>query len=206
MTYYPDIKTAIILWQESLAGVNAVVVSQRGAREYIYHTTGVAEAAAKIAVKCGMNEEKAYVLGLLHDWGKIQNEKVSGKSHFMIGYEKMMKEGWNDVAKICLTHSFPNADFDLLDYPSYPTEDLEQAKRLISQIKYDDYDRLIQLCDMLFEGTSVISYQCRIACIRKRYNLTREQTKSLEDKAAENKAYFDKKCGCDIYNLLNIKE
>lgn len=206
MTQYPDIKTAITLWQESLVGVNARAVSQRGAREYIYHTTGVAEAAALIAAKCGLNEEKAYVLGLLHDWGKIQNEKTSGKSHFMVGYDKMINEGWDDAARICLTHSFPEADFDFNDYPFYSLTDLQRAKELISKIEYDDYDRLIQLCDIFFEGTHVISYQRRLACIRQRYNLKPEQTKCLESKAAENKAYFDNKCGCDIYSLLNIED
>lgn len=206
MTQYPDIRTAIALWQESLTGVNARVVSQRGAREYIYHTTGVAEAAAAIAAKCGMNEEKAYVVGLLHDWGKIQDEKASGQPHFLVGYDKMIAEGWADAAQICLTHSFPEKDFKFSDYPSYSSACLQKTKDLISKIEYDDYDRLIQLCDIFFEATSKISYQRRIARIRERYNLTVEQTKCLEIKAAENKAYFDAKCGCDVYDLLGIKE
>lgn len=205
MKNYPDLKTAISLWQESLSGVIAIA-SPKGAREYIFHTTGVAEAASSIASKCGLDEEKAFIVGLLHDWGKIQKQKETGKSHFMVGYEKMIENGWTEAANICLSHSFPDPDFDVKDYPSYPLSDLEKAKELISQRKYDDYDRLIQLCDIFFEGTTKISYQRRIACIRERYGLTKDQTQVLESKAAENKTYFDKKCGCDIYNLLCIEE
>ena len=205
MMSYPDLKEAIVLWQESLSGVISNS-SPQSAREYIFHTTGIAKAASLIAAKCGLNEKTAYITGLLHDWGKIQKQQVTGKSHFMVGYDKMLSIGFDGVARICLTHSFPDADFDFADYPSYPVVDLQRAKQLISQIKYDDYDRLIQLCDIFFEATSKISYQRRIACIRNRYNLTTEQTAVLERKAAENKKYFDDKCQCDIYKLLQIEE
>lgn len=205
MTSCPDLKTAVALWQESVSGI-AEWINQQYLREYIFHSIGIAEAAAKIAAKSGLNEERAYVLGLLHDYGKRQRQKETGVSHIMAGYDRMMTAGWTDVARICLTHSFPDPDFDFADYPSYPLADLRRAKELISQIKYDDYDRLIQLCDIFFEGTSKISYQRRIACIRQRYGLTKEQTAVLENKAAENKAYFDAKCGCDVYDILDIKE
>lgn len=205
MSTYPDIITAISVWRESLFGVIDRAPSKQG-KEYTFHTTGVAEAAALIAEKAGLNKDKAYVLGLLHDWGKIKNERETGVPHFIVGYEEMLQRGWKDVARICLTHSFPEADFDFKDYTSYAIPYLQQAKQIIAQLTYDDYDRLIQLCDIFFEATTRISYQRRIACIRERYGLTVDQTKVLELKAAENKAYFDAKCGCNIYSLLGIEE
>lgn len=205
MTTFPDMTTAISVWQESLAGVNAWQTPQ-SAREYIAHTVGIAEAAAEIASHCGLDVTKAYVLGLLHDYGKMQNENQTGYAHFMFGYDRMNVDGWTDAARICLTHSFPDPDFHLEDYASYPSEDVKKAKQLISQLQYDDYDRLIQLCDILFEGTTKTSYRRRIEFIRQRYNLSPSQTAVLERKNAENKAYFDAKCSCDIYDLLGIKE
>ena len=200
-----DIKTAVSIWQESVTEMALWIDSQR-LREYIFHTVGVGECAAKIASRCGLNDEKAYILGLLHDYGKKQNEKQTGKSHFMVGYDQLMSMGWSDAARINLTHSFPEADFDYKDYPSYPIADLYRSKELLSKQAYEDYDRLIQLCDMFFEGTTVISCQKRLKGIRRRYNLKEEQTATLEKKAAENKAYFDAKCGCDIYDLLHIEK
>lgn len=204
MTTCPDIKTAVRLWVKSIDVMSEWIQGQY-LREYIYHTETIAENAAKIASRCHLDEQKAYVLGLLHDYGKKTNQKISGKSHFMTGYDELSAMGWSDVARINLTHSFPEKDFDYKDYSSYPLADLQRAKALISQLDYDDYDKLIQLCDMFAEATSTVSYQKRLQRIRERYGLKEEQTIVLERKAAENKAYFDAKCGCDIYDLLRIE-
>ena len=205
MSGYPNISQAIALWQESLSGVLKNTSHQKQI-EYIFHTTGVAESAYKIAKKCNLNHEKAYVLGLLHDYGKIQNEKNTGKAHFIVGYDKMMQEGFFAVADICLSHSFPIKDFLLSDYPSYNIDNLEKAKIILSKREYNDYDYLIQLCDMFFEGMDKVSYERRIKGICARYNLTDKQIKNIEIGNKKNKEYFDKLCGCDIYDLLNIKQ
>ena len=203
MSNYPNITQAIILWQESLSGI-LKYASPQIQKEYIFHTTGVAETSYKIAQKCNLNPEKAYALGLLHDYGKIQNEKTSGRAHFIVGYDKMIKEGFSDVARVCISHSFYTKDFDFNDFPSYNIDDLNKVKSVLSKIDYDDYDRLIQLCDMFFEGMNKTSYQKRIEGICQRYKLTKKQTKNLESGAKNNKEYFDNLCGCNIYDLLNI--
>ena len=205
MSGYPNLTEAIILWQESLSGI--LNHSKPNIQmEYIYHTTGVAESAYKIAQKCNLDPQKAYVAGLLHDYGKIQNEKQTGFAHFLYGYEKMTELGFGFIAKICLTHSFPIKDFSFCDYSSYKKEDLIEAKNILSIIEYDVYDRLIQLSDIFFEGMNKVTYQERIEGIKKRYNLTDMQIKVLKTGAEMNKAYFDSVCGCNNYNLLNIKE
>lgn len=205
MSNYPSISQAIFLWQESLSSITETAPEQNQI-EYIYHTTGVADSAYKIAQKCNLNPYKAYVLGLLHDYGKIQNEKVTGKAHFIVGYDKMIKEGFIDVANVCLSHSFPIKEFSFNDYASYHIDNLIMAKKLLKEIEYDDYDRLIQLCDIFFEGMNKISYQKRIERIRKRYNLTKDQTTILEKGSKSNKEYFDSRCGCNVYDILNIRD
>ena len=165
----PNIKEAFALWQESFCGV--LEYSKNNIQmEYIYHTTGVAEAAYKIALKSGLDAQKAYIGGLLHDYGKIQNEKQTDKSHFLLGYEKMSEKKYPFVAKICLTHSFPVKNFSYSDYNSYNHNDLLKTKNILSTIEYDDYDRLIQFCDILFEGMNKVVYQQRLKNIKQRYN------------------------------------
>ena len=203
MNLYPDNLKALSLWQESLEGV--IKRKSPVAREYVFHTIGIAEAAAKIAAYSGLDINKAYACGLLHDWGKIQKEKEAGIAHFIVGYQKMIQEGFDDVARICLTHSFPDNHFERDDYPAYSDKDILFVKEYLQNIVYDDYDRLIQLCDMFFEGVSKVSCQKRLEGIRARYHLEKSQTEVLERCAAENKAYFDKKCGQDIYKLLGIE-
>ena len=71
------------------------------------HSRVVAHCAEKIAGSCdGMDRDKAYVLGLLHDIGRKFGVRHLG--HVSDGYTYMMSLGYDEAAKICLTHSFNN--------------------------------------------------------------------------------------------------
>ncbi len=175
--------------------------------EYIFHSHGVAQAAENIAAQIpAMDSEKAYVLGLLHDYGKKYDEQETGKFHARTGYEELKAMGYYEAAKICLTHSFPDKNFCDKDYASYSKEWLSWAHGELSKITYDDYDRLIQLCDMFFEGMHMVDFETRFSGIMKRYNLEYEDIKNLKEGAERNKRYFESKINCDIYQLLNIKK
>ena len=114
--------------------------------------------------------------------------------------------GYYEAAKICLTHSFPDKNFCDKDYASYSKEWLSWAHGELSKITYDDYDRLIQLCDMFFEGMHMVDFETRFSGIMKRYNLEYEDIKNLKEGTERNKRYFESKINCDIYQLLNIKK
>ena len=203
---YPDLKTALKIWQEGIDFRLSQPYAWPTHKEYIFHTTGIGEAAQKIASKTPyLNSEKAYVLGLLHDYGKKYDERQTGKFHGQTGYEELLKLGYDECARICLTHSFPNKDFNDKYYASYKPERLEWAHQKLGDIEeYDDYDKLIQLCDMFFEGMSKVRFEERFAGIRKRYGLSKEQTAEQENYAKKNKDYFDELCKEDVYSLLNI--
>lgn len=63
-------------------------------------------AAEKIAIETKiLNPDKAYALGLLHDIGRRNG--VSHIKHVYDGMLFMEELGHLDVAKVCLTHSFP---------------------------------------------------------------------------------------------------
>lgn len=113
--------------------------------------------------------------------------------------------GYPAAAKICLTHSFPSRDFCDEDYASYPADWLEWAHRELAKVTYDDYDRLIQLCDMFFEGMQMVDFETRFSGIVRRYNLKPEDVENLRKNAERNLAYFEAKIGVGIYQLLNIK-
>lgn len=65
------------------------------------HSRMAAKCAEKIAGKVGMNAEKAYVLGLLHDVGR--KFLVRDMGHLYYGYKYMNSLGYTDVAKVCRT-------------------------------------------------------------------------------------------------------
>lgn len=173
-------------------------------KEYIFHSRGVADFSARLAEKMGLNKDKAYVLGLLHDYGKRIDEKRSDKFHGIVGYEDFMEYGYSDVAKICLTHTFNNKNFHNEDF-SYPSHWLDECRQLLNNITYDDYDRIVQYADMFFEGMEITSLENRIAGITQRYNLNELQQNMLKNGVFKLKKYIDDKCCCDSYEVLGIK-
>jgi HD superfamily phosphodiesterase len=76
------------------------------------HCRSVAKAAEIIALNCGLNPEKAYVFGLFHDIGYYGYKNGKGTTcHIYFGYQLMIDKGYEEIAKICLSHSFPIQDF-----------------------------------------------------------------------------------------------
>ena len=53
-----------------------------------------------------LDENKAYIIGLLHDIGRRVGI-VNIPKHVYEGYKYSTDKGWDEVAKICMTHSYP---------------------------------------------------------------------------------------------------
>lgn len=71
--------------------------------KWVEHSHYVGEACRLIAQKCDtLDAEKAYILGLLHDIGRRIG--FCGQKHVFAGYQYALKCGWEDVARISLTH------------------------------------------------------------------------------------------------------
>lgn len=58
------------------------------------HSIRVATCAEKIAKKCGLDSEKSFVLGLLHDIGRKFG--VTHFAHVVDGYKYLMNLGYNE--------------------------------------------------------------------------------------------------------------
>ena len=162
------------------------------------HSRVAADCACKIATAAGMDGEKAYVLGLLHDIGRKFG--IYHMPHIYRGYHYMMELGFEEVARVCLTHSFSTPDlrtyigkFDVTD------EQLEEMKDLLAGMVYDDYDRLIQLCDALAMAEGVVDIETRMLDVKRRYG---EYPQEKWDNNMALKAYFEKKCGKSIYEIV----
>lgn len=170
------------------------------------HCLGVAYAAQIIASHSDdLNPEKAYILGLLHDYGKRLDEKSEKRFHGNVGFDDMNAMGYSEVARTCLTHSFLIKDFEDRQY-NYPQKELDYAREKLLEIEYDDYDYLIQFSDMIVNNMKFMHIKKRIRNISNRYNISIKDLKLFFRKAMELKTYFDNKCGCDIYNLLGINK
>lgn len=160
------------------------------------HCFTAAHCAERIARACpDLDGEKAYILGLLHDIGRKFGVRHLG--HVSDGYTYMKSLGYDEAAKVCLTHSFNNqrieeyiGKFDVSD------EEMAMIRKELSQTEYDEYDRLIQLCDCLAGAEGVLDIEDRMNDVKKRYG-TYPQAKW--DTNIKWKRYFEEKMNQDIY-------
>lgn len=162
------------------------------------HSRAVAMCAEKIAAACGdMDTEKAYVLGLLHDIGRKFGIKHMG--HIYDGYHYMTELGYDEVARICLSHSFSIQKLeDYIGKWDVPQEEQQELRGLLAEMVYDDYDRLIQVCDSL-AGITVVDMEERMADVKRRYG---SYPQDKWDRNLELKGYFEEKMGQDIYTVV----
>lgn len=172
---------------------------------WVGHSEVTAQCARKIAKRCkNINEDAAYVLGLLHDIGRRFG--VSYFKHISDGYFYMNELGYEDVARICLTHSFQFQDINsyIGEYDIAYEVKLQMENKLNS-IKYNDYDYLIQLCDCLALAEGVVLIEKRLVDVVLRYgagNLIVEKWKAIFDL----KEYFENKIGENIYKVITDDE
>lgn len=163
------------------------------------HSRITAHCAEKIAELCeGLDHEKAYVLGLLHDIGRKFGVRHLG--HVSDGYTYMMSLGYDEVAKICLTHSFHNQSLnDYIGKFDTSDEELELIRTTLRKVVMDDYDRLIQLCDSLAGSEKVLDIEERMNDVKKRYGCYPQEKWDFNIKLKE---YFEQKTGKNIYQII----
>lgn len=165
------------------------------------HSRVTADNARRIAQRIpGMDPRRAWLSGLLHDLGR--GHGVTGVRHTLDGYRDLMALGEPQLARICLTHSFPD--------PEHPTflgawditgEETRFLKDYLLQRDYDDYDALIQFCDLISLPTGACVMEKRLVDISLRYG-TPEGTVAQWRRWLGLKNIFDRRCGCDVYTLL----
>lgn len=164
------------------------------------HLHNVANAAELIAKSCGMDSEKAYVCGLLHDIGRRTG--IAAVRHIIDGYDYAILQGWSDVARVCLTHSFPVKDIDAdIGKKDITNEQYIFIKNFLDELEYDDYDKLIILCDALADANGFCVLEKRFIDTTRRYGI---YPFSIDrwNKTYEYKEYFEKRIGRSIYYLL----
>lgn len=168
------------------------------------HSNAVAKIAEALAKDTAyLNSEKAYVMGLLHDCGRIVDEFATKQYHGVVGYRIMNEKGYPELGRICLTHNFIDKDFDIELMP-HPRDEMLFCKTYLNSIEYDDYDLLLQLADIINDLGKSCTIEYRYKSISKRYNVPYAKFAALIDKTNILKAYFDNKLGQDIYKLLGI--
>lgn len=170
------------------------------------HSEFVALACKNIAEHCtNIDSDKAYILGLLHDIGRRVG--IVSERHMIAGYQYCMEQGWDEVARICITHSFMIQDIhSAIGKWDVTKEEYELTENIIDSAVYDDYDLLVQLSDALALPTGFCLLEKRFVDVACRYGI-HEYTVARWKKIMEIKGYFESKMKCSIYDVLpGVKE
>lgn len=186
----PDRETAFRLLDEA---------HERNPGPWREHSMVVAKCAYAISKECDdMDEEKAFILGLLHDIGR--REGRTNLAHVIDGYEYLMKLGNDEAARISITHSFAVKDINTCIVPIDISEDrVQKIIDLMNGYEYDDYDRLIQLCDSIALPEGPVKIEVRMNDVKQRYG---SYPLNKWNKHIELKHYFEQKSGLDLDDLV----
>ena len=186
--YLPDREEAERILLEGL---------KRNPGKWGMHSRNCANSAEAIGTAAGLDGTRCFVSGLLHDIGRrFGNVQLA---HIYYGWKYMQELGYPAIARICLSHSFAmktvdayGGAFDLKD------NEIQEMRDALKTMEYDDYDRLIQLCDNISGASGIMRMEDRIADIISRYSHFPEEKRQATFGLVD---YFEQKTGKDIYQL-----
>ena len=166
---------------------------------WISHCINAAQVCKTLAVQLNLDEQTAETLGLLHDFGRKFDHSFN---HTIIGYEELVKLGWNYEAVSSLTHSFLNGGrcsnnemavegffVDENGNPQWKTDTKKDDLTIfLENYTYSPYDYLLNIADLTATAKDIVPPHIRVADIATRRNID-----------PTNRAYFL----CDLIKLLN---
>lgn len=163
------------------------------------HSRYAAESAGRIAERCpGLDPERAYIYGLLHDIGRKFG--ISGLAHVYDGYHYLMELGYANAARIALTHSFNLKDIrDYIGKFDITESEQEEIRAFLAGIEYNDYDFLIQLCDAIAKADGIVSLEERMNDVKSRYGYYPQKK---WDRNIWLKTYFEEKMQEELYQVV----
>ena len=179
----PEIKTA----EKELA-----LAGSMNPGPWVEHSRHVGIAARNIAAKVpDMDAEKAFVLGLLHDIGRRVGI-VDIPTHVLEGHRYCMERGWDEAARVCMTHSYPLGAAEVSE---------AEIRAYLEDCEYDDYDRLIVLCDSVAVDYGFCILERRFVDVARRYGIW-PNTVERWNETFRIKEDFERRMGCSVYDVL----
>ena len=120
-------------------------------------------------------------------------------THICEGYRYCMEKGWDEAARICMTHSYLRMQEEFDSEPDNERE--KMIREYILHCEADDYDRLIQLCDSLAVDYGFVILEKRFVDVTRRYGIMEGYIKGWET-AFAIKESFEKEMGSSVYDVL----
>ena len=169
--------------------------------DWIAHSFRVSQAAEIISAHLpGLDRQTAGTLGLLHDIGRRAG--VTDIRHCIDGYTYLHDLGFEDAARICISHMFIIQEIQTANGIWDCSEaEIRFIQDYLAGLQYDDYDRLIQLCDALALPTGFCLIEKRLVDVAIRRGIN-AATVDKWKVFFRLKADFEARIGKSIYSLL----
>lgn len=177
-------------------GSNPRIIFEHGV--HVFNVAKIAEEFAR-HTNGTLDPDTAYILGLLHDIGRIKDETVTNIPHGIEGFNYLNENGYPKLAPICLTHCFISKNVDIKNYPAYNAELLSKVKDYLDSIEYNDYDRIVQMADMFSRGKEILSIQQRLEKNKSFYHI---HNKAYGECVYALRDYLNKKYEIDVEKIV----
>jgi len=123
--------------------------------------------------------------------------------HVLDGYHFLMQLGYDDAARVSITHSFPVKNIRAIpgQWEDCTAAELEFIEEYLKKIEFNEYDRLIQLCDAIALPEGYCLMEKRFVEVALRHGVN-EYTLRRWKAYMQIQSDFEKILGETIYNLL----
>jgi hypothetical protein len=169
---------------------------------WVQHSFFVGKAAEAIAEHHPkLHPQTAFIVGFLHDIGRRAG--AADMRHTLDGYDFLMEQGFDDAARICITHVFPLKQINSVAGKWDCTkQELSFLEKYLSRIEFDEYDRLIQLCDAIALPSGYCLIEKRLMDVALRHGVN-EFSVSRWKAFLEIQKEFEGAIGRSIYRVLH---
>ena len=170
---------------------------KKSANKWILHCIYTAIAAKRIAERLHLDSDYAMALGYVHDIGR----KIDHFNHPLEGYKYLMERGYEDLAGICLTHSFIDNDITMTAGGGPDGEKYTKINAFLKDHSPTIYDNIVQMCDLFCLETGFTTVERRLLDITKRKGVFPNSLDHYH-KTIELKKRLENEMGCDLYELF----
>lgn len=175
--------------------------------KWIKHSWYVGQAAGMLASRMDgvISADTATAMGYVHDIGRMFGKMKM--DHALKGYYFLKEQGYEEAARVCLTHSFPVQDIETVTgLWDCSEEDYAFLKKYISSCQYDYYDKVIQFCDNIATADGIVALEVRLVDIVMRYGFDDKNTINRWKKCFELKEEIESLMGTTVEDVLGLKK
>ena len=151
-----------------------------------------------------LDGKKAYVLGLVHDIGRRAREHV-GLRHIIEGYNYLKCLGYDEEARVCLTHTFYARNLVIPNLTKKNTNltrnEIDFIADYINKNGFNIYDKILQIADNMGSASGINTIERRRTESMLRYGITDISEKNLQG-IFNVQAEIEEKLGASIYYLF----